>query len=338
MQALDHDRLRDVLLDQLAQPHARDRRQRGLGRGGQRRQDERNHDDDELSEGCCVHGLYRLFEELADGSILVHAQDRLGEQWRNRQDFYLGMLLRGWQRDRIRDHDLLDRRVDQLLDRVPRQHAVGGEHPNAGRTLSAQRVRNADQGAASRDQVIDDHRVHAVDVTDHPLLAHDVVLGAAFVDKGDRQIEQPRDAADPLGAADVGRDDDGIGQVQLADVLDQELFGRQVIDGDIKKALDGVGVQVERDDAVRPGQRDDVGHQLGTDGVARLGLFFLARIAVVAHDGGNPARRGAPPRIENYEQLDVILRARLASWLGGKKIAAPDPWSQVYADTPGART
>ena len=84
MQALDHDRLRDVLLDELAQSHARDRRQRGLGRGSQRRQDERNHDDDELSEGCCVHGMYRLLEELADGTILVHPQDRLSEQWRDR--------------------------------------------------------------------------------------------------------------------------------------------------------------------------------------------------------------------------------------------------------------
>ena len=84
MQTLDHDRLRDVLLDELAQPDARDRRQRGLGRGGHRRQDERDHDDDELSEGCWVHGICRLFEELADGTILVHSEDRLGEQWCDR--------------------------------------------------------------------------------------------------------------------------------------------------------------------------------------------------------------------------------------------------------------
>src|SRR5207248_9042541 len=109
----------------------------------------------------------------------------------------------------VRDHDLFDGRVDQLVDGIAGEHAVGGEDPNAGRALGAQRVRNADQRAAGRDQVVDDHRVHAVDVTDHALLADDVVLGTAFVDKGNRQIEQARDVADPLGAADVGRDNHG---------------------------------------------------------------------------------------------------------------------------------
>src|SRR5947208_2485085 len=42
--------------------------------------------------------------------------------------------------------------------------------------------------------------------------------------------------------------------MQLANIFDQELFRRQVVDGNIEKALDGVGMEVERDHPVRARQ------------------------------------------------------------------------------------
>src|SRR6202035_5158853 len=62
MQALDHNRLRDFLLDQLPQPHARYRRQRRLRRRGQRRQDERNRNNDQLEPGRGVQGNCRYLK------------------------------------------------------------------------------------------------------------------------------------------------------------------------------------------------------------------------------------------------------------------------------------
>ena len=138
-----------------------------------------------------------------------------------------------------------------------------GEHPDAGGTLCAERLRDADQRAARGDQVIDDDRVHTVDVTDDALLADDVVFRAPLVHKRDRQIQQPRHVADPLRPAHVRRHDHGIRQIELSDVIDDELFGRQVIDRNIEEALDGIGMQVERDHPVGAGQRDDIGHEFG---------------------------------------------------------------------------
>src|ERR1700730_8578582 len=214
MQALDHDRLGDFLFDELPQSHPRDGRQGRLGRCGQRRQDERDGDDDELEPGRGVQ--WDLLEELTDGTILVDAEDRLGEQWRDGKNFYLRMLLFRRQRDGVRDHDFFDGRVDQLRHGITGEHAVGSKDPNAGRAFGAQRVRNADQRAARRYQVIDDDGVHAVDIADHALLTDDVVLGAPLVNERDRQIEQPRDVADALGAAAIRRHDPRIGPVQLA--------------------------------------------------------------------------------------------------------------------------
>src|SRR5439155_6464055 len=175
-------------------------------------------DDQQLDPGRGVQGL---FKELTDRTILVHAADRLGQQRGHGENLYFWMLLVDTKGDRVCDHDFLDRRVHQLRHRVAGKYSVGRQHPNASRTLATQRLRDANQRAAGRDQVIDDDDVHAIDVADHALLRDDVVLGSALVDKGDRQVEQPGQVAHTFGATDVRRDDHGIRQVQLPDIFDE---------------------------------------------------------------------------------------------------------------------
>jgi hypothetical protein len=68
----------------------------------------------------------------------------------------------------------------------------------------------------------------------------------------------------------------------------------------------------------------DVGHQLGGDRVARLRLLFFSRVTVVRDDRRDAARRCAPQRIENDEQLDQVLRDRLTGRLHEKDVVAPD--------------
>jgi hypothetical protein len=57
MQALDDDRLRDFLLDELPQPHPRNRRERRLSGCGQCRQYERHKNYDELEPGSGIQVL-----------------------------------------------------------------------------------------------------------------------------------------------------------------------------------------------------------------------------------------------------------------------------------------
>src|SRR5207302_8229759 len=151
-----------------------------------------------------------------------------------------GVLLVGRQGNRVGDHDLFQVRVHQLLDRVAGEHPMGGEDPNAGRAFGAQRLGDANERAAGRNQVVDDDGVHALHFANDALLADDVVLWAAFVGEGDRQVEQPGHVADALGAADVGRNDHRVRQAQLFDVVDDQFFGGEVIDRDVEEPLDRV--------------------------------------------------------------------------------------------------
>ena len=55
-----------------------------------------------------------------------------------------------------------------------------------------------------------------------------------------------------------------------------------MVDGLVEEALDLAGVQVDAHHAVGAGRREQVGHQLGRDRLAALGLAVLAGVAVVA--------------------------------------------------------
>src|SRR5439155_336607 len=87
---------------------------------------------------------------------------------------------------------------------------VSADAASAARISATAMLSSAAQRAAGRDQVINDDDIHATDIADHPLFGDDVVFRPAFVDKRDRQVEQPGQVTDALRAADVRRDDHGV--------------------------------------------------------------------------------------------------------------------------------
>ena len=72
---------------------------------------------------------------------------------------------------------------------------------------------------------------------------------------------------------------------------------------DVKEALDLVGVQVHGQYPVGAGAGDQVGHQLGGDGVAGLGLPVLAGVAEIGDHRGDPSGGGALQGVDHDEQL-----------------------------------
>ena len=80
------------------------------------------------------------------------------------------------------------------------------------------------------------------------------------------------------------------GDLQTANVFVDDGAGVQVIDGNVEEALDLGGVQVEGQDAVGAGHRQQVGHQLGGDRHAALVLAILPGVAVIGHDGRDRGR------------------------------------------------
>ena len=88
---------------------------------------------------------------------------------------------------------------------------------------------------------------------------------------------------DPLGASGVGTDNAGVlpfGYV-LFDPLEHSGLCIEIVDGNVKEALDLGGVQVHGDDVVGSRHGKHVGHELGTDWRPRLVLLVLPRIPLI---------------------------------------------------------
>src|SRR5665213_1265609 len=82
-------------------------------------------------------------------------------------------------------------------------------------------------------------------------------------------------------------------------------------------------MQVEEEEAVGARERDEVRDELRRDGLARLRLALLTRIAVIGHHGGDPAGRRAAQRVQDDEQLHQVLVHRRAGGLDHKHVVAP---------------
>ena len=99
---------------------------------------------------------------------------------------------------------------------------------------------------------------------------------------------------------------------------------QQIVHRDIKEALDLAGVQVHGQHAVRTCGHDHVGHQLGGDGVAALGLAVLTGIAEIGNHGGDAAGGGAAAGIDHDQQLHEAVIDRLAGGVDEEHVAAAD--------------
>ena len=77
---------------------------------------------------------------------------------------------------------------------------------------------------------------------------------AALVDDGERRVDALGERAGAHHAADVGRDDHEVAEVEpLLDVADHDGGGEQVVGRDVEEALDLPGVEIERQHAVGAG-------------------------------------------------------------------------------------
>src|SRR5690606_28651825 len=127
--------------------------------------------------------------------------------------------------------------------------AVGDD---LGGTLGLQRRSGRAEGAGRVDDVVHQHAGLAGDVADDVHHRGDVRLRPALVD--DREVGIVQALGDGAGAdhaADVGADHDHVvGAVRAPDVGQQQRRGIDVVDGDVEEALDLVGVQVDRQQAV----------------------------------------------------------------------------------------
>ena len=87
----------------------------------------------------------------------------------------------------------------------------------------------------------------------------------------------------------------------------EDVERRQVVDRPVEEPLDLAGVEVDGDHAVGARRLDQVGHQLGRDGLARLHLLVLAGVAEVGDDRVDAPGRGPPQRVHQHQQLHQVV-------------------------------
>ncbi|SOZ24772.1 hypothetical protein CBM2623_A60079 [Cupriavidus taiwanensis] len=256
-------------------------------------------------------------EQRHDRVALDDAGEGLGQQRRGRELADLGAL-GGFlgQRDGVAHHHFVQRRIGDAGRRAARQHGVRAVGEHLQRATLLQYLGGLAQRAAGVDHVIHDDAVAAFDFTDDVHHLGHVGLGTTLVDDGQVAVQFLGQRAGTYHAADVRRDHQQVAVVLLAQVAQQYRRSVDVVDGNIEKALDLVGVQVHRQHALDAGDFQHVGHHLGRDRHARrTRAAVLAGIAEVGHGGGDAACRGALERIDHHHQFHQVVVGRRAGGL-----------------------
>jgi hypothetical protein len=94
--------------------------------------------------------------------------------------------------------------------------------------------------------------------------------------------------------------------------------------GNIEKALNLAGMQINRQNTIGPSGRDDIGDQLGRNWRAWPGLSILPGIAEIGQHSCDPLCRRPAQRIADDQQFHQIVIGRIACRLNDKHILTPD--------------
>lgn len=113
----------------------------------------------------------------------------------------------------------------------------------------------------------------------------------------------------PFGTTSIRTNDDSALPTWdvLLDVGNEERLRVQVVDGNVKKALNLAGVQIHGDHMVAAGDSEHISNELGGDGGATLVLFVHACVWITWDDGGDAAGRSALARGDEYEELHEVI-------------------------------
>src|SRR5947199_4155637 len=273
--------------------------------------------------------------ERAHRLLIQNAADGLGEQLRHRQLADAGGAPGlGAERNRVRDDELIERGLHDLLHRASREHRVRDVAHHLHGALLLQCLRRLAERARGVDQIVDQDAGLSLDLADDVHHLGFVRPRAALVD--DRQLR----IVEPLGegprarhAADVRRHDDDVPVRTLPRIAEQHRGGIHVVHRDVEEALDLLRVQVDRQQPVDARAREHVGDQLRRDRRARaLDAPVLARVAEVRHHRGDARGRGAPAGIHHHEQLHETVVRRRAGRLHDEYVASAHVLHELDVD------
>src|SRR5690606_37094011 len=179
------------------------------------------------------------------------------------------------------------------------------------------------QCAGGVHHVVDDHAGAVLDVADD--VHHLGLIGprTALVDDGEVHVEGLGEGAGAHHAADVRRYHGEVLVTLALRVLDQHRRTVDVVHGNAEEALDLLGVQVHRQQAVDAHRRHHVGHHLGADRYARgTHAAVLAGIAIVGDHGRHPVGGGTVQGVRHQQQFHQVVVGRMAGRLNDEDVLA----------------
>ena len=270
-----------------------------------------------------------------DGDLLVDPDNGLREQVRYGEivDLVAHGTVLGIG-DGIQEEQLLDGAFLNAVQGRAGEDAVAGAGKDLlGAAQIHQGLGRAAQAAGSVHHVVQEDDGLAPDVADD---VHDLGLVGALpplVHNGHVHAHLVGKEPDPGHAAHIGGDHHYV-LIALA-VAGEEEVGEQrraqeVIHGNVEKALDLVGVEVHGEDPVCPGCGEQIGHQLGGDGVTGLGLAVLTGIAEVWNDGGNASGRSAAAGVNHDQKFHEIVVDGFTGGLDQEHVGTTDGLLKRY--------
>ena len=208
---------------------------------------------------------------------------------------------------------------------------VGGHRGGAMRLECTRRVA---ERAGRVHHVVDHDAVLALDLADD---VHDFGLirpGTPFVDDDEVGIVQSLgECAGTDYAADVRRNNHHVVILLLPDVTEQDWGRINVVHGNVEKALDLVGVQIDSQDAVDTCGTDQLGHELCGDGNAREPRpSILASKAEIRNDCGNSCGGRTSCSVNHHQQFHQVFGRRGASGLDNEDFAAANVLQDLHVD------
>ena len=138
-----------------------------------------------------------------------------------------------------------------------------------------------------------------------------------------RRVQVLRISVRPFGPPHVRRGDRQVFDIQIFNVGNEYAAHIEMIDRDIEKSLNLVGMQVHGHDPVDAGGAQQIGNQFGSDRNPRTVLAILPRPTEIGHHGDHPVRRRPVRRIDHQQQFHQIV-CRREGRLHDKNGASPD--------------
>ena len=214
----------------------------------------------------------------------------------------------------------------------PGKYTVRGGSVDVARAAIREQGGNLHQRAGGIHLIINYQGVLAGDIANELQDLGVVVVGhAAFFAQGEGTVQHFGEVAGAFGAAQVWGHDNAP-ELPGPEVVRQEPEGGEFIRGDVEKALDLPGVEINGQYAVGAGRLNEVGEQAGGNRDAGLVLFIGAAVGEIGDHRGDPAGAGAADGINHDQQLHDGVVDRAGAGLHQEDITFTDVVANLDED------